>query len=392
MNKSIFVDSSNVHVLTSFLYDLEFNYNSFKLEFRNIYFLYSQSTGLHHFLISKICSKLENLNSGAQIKVIDVSNLYPVNLYSFFNLKLARLERRRRNKNLQYITTLCKQLNLDDITYIGGTSLVFPILNYYINKLEYIYYAHGLSDYLTENKNLLIKRCKNFIVQLFERMFFVYSTQIWISPQDVKKPIFEASFSYFYKSLLTEFAHNEVPNLQTPEEGGNILIQIPNYVDDIDQYFNYICAVVIYHHKLHFKLESTLNVIIKLRPLDDFYTDDFENKLFNFLNDEYSHFNINILVEQSNLTTEFIINELKISHLYSSLSLSLLTTRLFWLDVAVTQIDISTKTLKNMGELKWPLDIDTKWYSSLKYFMKNVWYFDCQIVSVDLDMIEFHDH
>jgi hypothetical protein len=149
---------------------------------------------------------------------------------------------------------------------------------------------------------------------------------------------------------------------------------------------------VIYHHKLHFKLESTLNVIIKIRPLDDFYTDDFENKLFNFLNDEYSHFNINILVEQSNLTTEFIINELKISHLYSSLSLSLLTTRLFWPDVAVTQIDISTKTLKNMGELKWPLDIDTKWYSSLKYFMKNVWYFDWQIVSVDLDMIEFHDH
>jgi hypothetical protein len=45
-----------------------------------------------------------------------------------------------------------------------------------------------------------------------------------------------------------------------------------------------------------------------------------------------------------------------------------------------------------MGELKWPLDIDTKWYSSLKYFMKNVWYFDWQIVSVDLDMIEFHDH
>ena len=392
MKKSILIDSSNVHVLTSILYDIEFNYNLLKLEFGKVYFLFSQSTVLHQFLISKISSKLEALNSGTQFKVLDISNLNPVNQHLSASLRVARLERGLRLKNFQYITTLCKTFNLTDITYIGGSSLVFPILHDSIKKFKYIYYAHGLSDYLKEDKYRLIKRFKNFVIQLLEQTFFVYSTQIWIGPHDVKKPIFEPSFGFFYKSLLREFAHNEVTNLQTPEEGSNILIQIPNYGENVDQYFKYISAVMIYHHKLCFKPDSILNIIIKIRPLDDLFTNDLKNRLLNILNLKFPQFNINVLVEQSNLTTEFLINNLKISHLYSSLSLSLFTTRLLWPDVAVTQIDISTKTLKTIAELKWPLDIDTKWYSTLKYFMNNVWYFNWPIISVDLDLIEFHGH
>jgi len=392
MKKSILIDSSNVHVLTSILYDIEFNYYSLKLEFEKVYFLYSQSTVLHQFLISKICSKLEALDLGIRFKVLDISSLYPVNQHLFASLKMARLERMRRSKNIQYITTLCKTLNLFDITYIGGSSLILPILHNSINKFRCIYYAHGLSDYLKDNKSLPIKRCKNFIIQLLEWTFFGYHTQLWIASHEIKKPIFETNFSSFYKSLLREFTHNEVPNLRAPQEGSNLLIQIPDYGGDIDQYLNYVRAVVIYHQKLSIKPKSILNINVKIRPLDDFFIDDFKNKLCNFLNIKYSHININVLVEQKNLTSEFLINELRISHLYSSLSLSLLTARLFWPDVAVTQIDISTKTLKNMPKLKWPLNIDTKWYSSLKYFMKNVWFFEWPIISVDLDLIEFYDH